>query len=90
MSRTNSFITRYLVECVLLCTITEMAYGLQERDGNVGRAPDSVLTRPGVEAMDVKETWKEPLNLPMESTACHCQTSNTQLEQVKQNASSIW
>ena len=46
MSPTNSFITRYLVDCVLQCTTNEMAYGLKEREEDMGRHPDSVLTSP--------------------------------------------
>ena len=72
MSCTNNFITRYLVDCVLQCNTTGMAYGLKEREEDMGRHPGSALTSPDMEAMNVKGTCEEPLNLSMESAACRC------------------
>ena len=47
MSRTNSFIIRYLVDCVLWCTIAEMANWAQ-RDARELMRACTVLLSPGM------------------------------------------
>ena len=59
------------------------------------RSPDSVLTSPEVEGMDVKGTFEEPLTLIMEFTACRClyrqvPNWNKGSNSLKPAGSSIW
>ena len=59
MSRTISFITSHLVDCVLCCTIAEMANWAQ-RDARVLMGACTVLLSLGMGTMGVMETLGTP------------------------------